>query len=79
MNEDLTRIEMEFPTPKLTNKKTKEKEIFGTEFHELSKEYNLPEYIIIQILEHKLPEYTYLILEMLYKNNLIESYLKEFD
>ena len=66
MTEDLTRIEMEFPTPKLTNKKTKEKEIFGTEIHELSKEYNLP-------------EYTYLILEMLYKNNLIESYLKEFD
>ena len=46
---------------------------------ELDEEYNLPEYIIIQILEHKLPEYTYLILEMLYKNNLIESYLKEFD
>lgn len=77
MNDDLTRIEMEFPTPKLTSKKTIEKEVLGTNVSELAQEYNLPNYMMTQILEHELPDYTYSIVSMLYKNNLLNLYLDE--
>lgn len=83
---DLTKINYSFPTPKITNKKTIEKDILGiSSIADLSQEYNIPQFRIIQILEHDLPEEILTVIEILHnykgKDNksLLDIYLEELD
>ncbi|MFR2052133.1 MAG: hypothetical protein ACLS3L_00710 [Eubacterium sp.] len=77
--DEFTEITYKFPTPKLTNKETAEKIQLGKNVHNLSQTYNLPEFLITEILEHELPDDIYLTIKLLYENNLLNQYLKEFD
>ena len=84
--DDLTKINYSFLTPKITNKKTIEKDILGiSSIADLSQEYNIPQFRIIQILEHDLPEEILTVIEILHnykgKDNksLLDIYLEELD
>ena len=84
--DDLTKINYSFLTPKITNKKTIEKDILGiSSIADLSQEYNIPQFRIIQILEHDLPEEILTVIEILHNykgkdnNSLLDIYLEELD
>ena len=84
--DDLTNITYSFPTPKITDKKTIEKEILGiSSIADLSQEYNIPQFRIVQILEHNLPEEILTVIEILHtykindKKSLLDIYINEID
>ena len=79
MKEDMTEIKYTFPTPKLTNKKTLEKEKLGTNISILSQTYELPNFLITEILEHDLPDEIILTIKLLHKNGLLNQYLEEIE
>lgn len=86
LKDNTTKITYTFPIPKITNKKTIEKEILSiNSIADLSQEYNIPEFRIIQILEHDLPEEILTIIEILHtykinnKKSLLDLYLNEID
>lgn len=77
IKDNTTEVTYTFPTPKLTNKKTLEKEKLGTNISILSQTYDLPNFLITKILEHDLPEEIYSTIKLLYTNDLLSQYLKE--